>query len=160
MAVETGEQAPSLNGLAAAAAPGGSATGADSGQSGVDRSLAARRMLGFSGACRSQDVYAVIEDSGRQFRVREGDVVDADLRDLPEGATELEFERVLLVSDEGDVKVGAPLVEGAKVIASILNAEAKGPKVQSFFWRRRKGVRRKVGQRPKYIQVKITKIVP
>ena len=104
-------------------------------------------------------MYAVIEDSGRQFRVSEGDVVNADLRELPDGATELEFDRVLLVSDDSGVKVGTPLVEGAKVLAAIMDAEAKGPKVQKFYWRRRKDSRRKVGHRQKYIQVRITKIV-
>ena len=104
-------------------------------------------------------MYAVIEDSGQQFRVSEGDVVNADLRDLAEDATELEFGRVLLLSDDSGVKVGTPLVEGAKVVATIIDREAKGPKVQKFYWRRRKASRRKVGHRQKYVQVRVTKIV-
>ena len=104
-------------------------------------------------------MYAVIEDSGQQFRVSEGDVVNADLRDLAEDATELEFDRVLLVSDEKGVKVGTPLVKGAKVVAAIIDREAKGPKVYNYHWRRRKNSRRKMGHRQKYIQVRVTKIV-
>ena len=103
-------------------------------------------------------MYAVIEDSGSQFRVSEGDVLSVDLRELPEDAKELEFDRVLLVSGE-DVKVGTPVVEGAKVIAEVLDSFQKGPKVYIYRWRRRKSSRRKTGHRQKFIQVRITKIV-
>ena len=104
-------------------------------------------------------MYAVIEDSGQQFRVCEGDVVNVDVRDLPENAKEMEFPRVLLVSNEGDVKIGTPLVSDAKVVAEILDEEFKGQKVHIFKFRRRKHSRRKTGHRQKYIQVRITKIV-
>jgi len=108
---------------------------------------------------RRVDVYAVIEDSGQQFRVAEGDVLKVDLRDLGDEATELEFPRVLLVSGEGDVKVGTPLVEGAKVLADILDPEAKGPKVYVQRMRRRKAYRKKTGHRQKYLQVRVKQIV-
>ena len=104
-------------------------------------------------------MYAVIEDRGQQFRVCEGDVVNVDVRDLPEDAKELEFPRVLLVSTEGNVKIGTPLVGDAKVVGEILDDEFKGEKVQIFKFRRRKHSRRKTGHRQKYIQVRITKIV-
>jgi large subunit ribosomal protein L21 len=103
-------------------------------------------------------VYAIIEDSGQQFRINEGDVMNVDLRDLAEDAKEITFDRVLLVSNEGDVKVGTPLVEGASVTAEIVDPNAKGPKVYSYHWRRRKNSRRKTGHRQKYITVKISKI--
>jgi len=103
-------------------------------------------------------VYAVIEDSGQQFRVNEGDVLSIDLRDLAEGVDKIVFDRVLLVSDDGNVRVGTPTVKGAKVEASIIDPLAKGPKVQIYKWRRRKNSRRKTGHRQKYIQVRITKI--
>ena len=103
-------------------------------------------------------MYAVIEDSGQQFRVSEGDVVNVDLRDLPEDASQIEFDRVLLVGGEGEAKVGTPLVEGAKVTAEILSPELKGPKVTHHYWRRRKGSRKRIGHRQKYTQVRITKI--
>jgi large subunit ribosomal protein L21 len=90
--------------------------------------------------------------------VTEGDVIDVDLRDLADDAKELQFEKVLLVSQEGSVKVGTPLVDGAKVTASIVEAEAKGPKVQIYRWRRRKNSRRKTGPRQKYVRVQVTKI--
>lgn len=104
-------------------------------------------------------MYAVIEDSGQQFRVCEGDVLNVDLRGLPDEAVEVEFGRVLLVSDEGEVKVGTPLVAGAKVLAQIVEAEKKGPKVYICRLRRRKSSRKKTGHRQKYLQVRITKIV-
>jgi len=104
-------------------------------------------------------VYAVIEDSGQQFRVSEGDVLNVDVRELAEDAKQIEFNRVLLVSGEGDVKVGVPLVEGAKVLAEIIDAEAQGPKLYHFHWRRRKHSRRRTGSRQDFIEVRITKIV-
>ena len=103
-------------------------------------------------------VYAVIEDSGTQFRVSQGDVLNVDLRDVPEDASEIEFDRVLLVGGD-DVKVGTPLVKGAKVVAEILAAEAKGPKMHVYHWRRRKNSRRKIGHRQRYCQVRIKEIV-
>ena len=104
-------------------------------------------------------MYAVIEDSGQQFRVCEGDVLDVDLRDLADDAEKIEFDRVLLVSDEGDVKVGTPLVAGAKVVAEVIDARAKGPKLRVYHLRRRKASRRKAGHRQKYVRVRIAKIV-
>lgn len=104
-------------------------------------------------------MYAVIEDSGQQFRVAEGDVLNVDLRETGEGATEIEFDRVLLIGGEGEVKVGTPLVSGAKVQAEILQARMKGQKVQIFHRRRRKASRKKIGHRQKFMQVKVTKIV-
>ena len=103
-------------------------------------------------------MYAIIEDSGQQFRVSEGDVVDVDLRELPDEATEVQFDRVLLISADDSVKVGTPLVDGAKVTATIVDPLAKGPKVYNYYWRRRKGSRRKTGHRQKYLRVKITGI--
>ena len=104
-------------------------------------------------------MYAIIEDSGQQFRVREGDVLDVDLRELPEEAKQIEFDRVLLTSSDGDVKVGTPLVDGAKVIAEILDPGLKGKKVHIYRWRRRKASRRKIGHRQKYLSVRVTRIV-
>ena len=104
-------------------------------------------------------MYAIIEDSGQQFRVSEGDVLDVDLRDLAEDAQEVEFDRILLVSGDGDVKVGTPLVDGAKVVAKVVDPTAKGPKLQIYHWRRRKASRKKTGHRQKFLRVQVTKIV-
>ncbi|MBN1941870.1 MAG: 50S ribosomal protein L21 [Phycisphaerae bacterium] len=103
-------------------------------------------------------MYAVIEDSGQQFRVSEGDILDVDLRDLPDGAETVEFDRVLLVGGEKAAKVGTPLVAKAKVVGEILDPEFKGPKVHHYDLRRRKASKRKVGHRQKYLRVRISKI--
>ncbi len=104
-------------------------------------------------------MYAIIEDSGQQFKVSEGDVIEVDLRELSEGATTLEFDKVLLVSDGKKLKVGTPVLAGAKVVAGIEDELHAGPKVQSFKYKRRKGYRKRIGHRQKYIQVKVTQIV-
>ncbi len=104
-------------------------------------------------------MYAVIEDSGKQFRVSEGDVLQVDLRELAEDAKQIEFDRVLLVATEGNVQVGTPLVKGAKVVADITDALLKGPKLFHWYWKRRKHSDKKIGHRQKFIQVKISKIV-
>ena len=103
-------------------------------------------------------MYAVIEDSGQQFRVSEGDVLDVDLRTLAEEETQVQFDRVLLVSDESGVKVGTPLVDGATVAAEVVDPEVKGVKVHSYYLRRRKASRKKTGHRQRYLRVRITKI--
>ena len=74
-------------------------------------------------------MYAVIEDSGQQFQVQEVDVLDVDLRDLAEDQTEIEFDRVLLVSGDGSVSVGTPVVAGAKVLAEIVDPLKSGDKI-------------------------------
>ena len=103
-------------------------------------------------------MYAVIEDSGQQFRVSEGDVLDVDTRDLAENAKELTFERILLVSGEKVVTVGTPLVKGASVTAEILDPLHKGKKIHIYYWRRRKSSKKKIGHRQKYLRVRVTGI--
>lgn len=102
-------------------------------------------------------MYAVIEDSGRQFRVSQGDVLDVDLRELADGAETITFDRVLVVSDEGQTRVGTPLVDGAKVEASLVD-EVAGEKIYIHRWRRRKNSRRRTGHRQRYLRVQVTKI--
>ncbi len=104
-------------------------------------------------------MYAVIEDSGQQFRVSEGDVLNIDLCNVDEEAKEVQFDRVLLVNDDKEVKVGTPLVAGAKVVAEILAPMVKGTKLHIYHWRRRKSSRKKTGHRQKFTRVRITKIV-
>ena len=106
---------------------------------------------------RSLTVYAIIEDSGTQIMVRPGDVIEIDPRtDGSEPKGDLVFDRVLSVSNE-DGKggtVGKPYVEGATVAAEII-AEKKGEKLVSVRFKRRKGMRRKMGHRQQYLTVRI-----
>ena len=100
-------------------------------------------------------MYAVIETGGKQYRVQAGDVIDVER--LPEDGSQIVFDRVLLVGDESDVRVGNPLVEGAEVHAERLR-EVRGPKVTVFKMKRRKGYRRKTGHRQNLLQVEIKDI--
>jgi len=103
-------------------------------------------------------VYAIFEDGGRQYRVQPGETIDIDLKDLPEDQQTLEFERVLLVGAGEDVRIGTPLVEGARVVAKVLG-EVKGPKLHIYKIKRRKGYRLKKGHRQGYLRVQIDEIV-
>jgi large subunit ribosomal protein L21 len=103
-------------------------------------------------------VYAIISDGAHQYRVEEGQVFEVQRKDLPEDAETIEFDRVLLVGDvEDGPKIGQPVVEGAKVTASILG-EIKGDKIVIHKRRPRKRYRRKSGHRQRYLQVKVDKI--
>ncbi len=101
-------------------------------------------------------MYAIIEDSGTQFRVEQGQTLQVDLRDAAAGSS-LTFDRVLLVGDEKGVRVGKPVVEGAKVTAEVVGTAA-GPKIEVVQVRRRKRSRRHIGHRQHYLTVRITGI--
>ena len=101
-------------------------------------------------------MYAIIEDQGRQYTVRQGDVVDVDLRDATEKES-LVFERVLMVRDDSDTRVGTPTLKGARVVATVLG-EVKGQKIVVRKFKRRKNYRRKQGHRQRYTRVRIESI--
>lgn len=100
--------------------------------------------------------YAIIQAGGRQYRVQPGDVVDVELLGVEPGQKTV-FEEVLLAADDSGVKIGTPLVKGAKVTAEVLE-ERKGPKLISYKFRRRKGYHRTVGHRQKLSRVKVGEI--
>ncbi len=101
-------------------------------------------------------MYAIIVDGGRQYRVEPGMEVDVDYRDIASGES-ITFEKVLAVSSDSGMTLGAPTVEGAKVTASVL-----GPKqdkkiyVQKF--RRRKHSKSRTGHRQLHTRVRIEEI--
>jgi len=101
-------------------------------------------------------MYAIIEDQGRQYTVRQGDLVRLDLRDATEKES-IVFDRVLMVRDDNETKVGTPTLAGAKVIATVVG-EVKGIKVVVRKFKRRKNYRRKQGHRQRYTQVRIESI--
>jgi large subunit ribosomal protein L21 len=102
-------------------------------------------------------MFAVISDRGRQTGVRVGDVVACDFhRPWKEGET-VSFDQVLLIADEGTVRVGRPTLEGARVQGRVLGS-LRSPKTVSMRFKRRKNVRRKRGHRQSYTQVEITAI--
>lgn len=101
-------------------------------------------------------MYAIIEDSGRQFKVTSGDRILID-RAYDAAVDSVTFDRVLLVGGDGAPRVGAPTVAGATVSAEVVR-EAKGPKITIQKHKRRKGYDRKIGHRQHYVEVKITSI--
>ncbi len=102
-------------------------------------------------------MYAIIEDGAHQYKVAAGTKLDVQLHDLADQQQTIEFDKVLLVNDDGNVKVGQPYIPGAKVTASI-EGELKGDKITIIKFRRRKNYRRKQGHRQKYLRVAIDKI--
>ena len=100
-------------------------------------------------------MYAIIEDSGTQFKVTAGDTIKID-RKVGDDEKTVTFDRVLLVAGEGSPKVGSPIA-GATVTAEVIGA-VKGPHVDSIKHRRRKGYYKKIGHRQKYTSVKISAI--
>jgi len=101
-------------------------------------------------------MYAVIKTGGKQYRVSQGDVLKVEKLDGEVGAS-VEIGSVLAVGEGDGIKVGAPMVEGAKVIAEIV-AQGKNKKVISFKKRRRKGYTKKQGHRQLFTSIKIQDI--
>jgi large subunit ribosomal protein L21 len=101
-------------------------------------------------------MYAVFEDGSRQYRVSEGDVVRLDYREADVGAR-LEFNRVLLYAGGPDMHIGQPVVEGARVLADVVEHPTTKLYIQHF--RRRKTYRRLRGHRQPYTSVRIRHIL-
>lgn len=101
-------------------------------------------------------MYAVIKTGGKQYRVSKDDVVTIEKVPGDAGAT-IEFDQVLMIGSGADVKIGAPVVSGAKVIAELVE-QSRGPKLIAFKKRRRKNSRRKKGHRQDLSVVRITDI--
>ena len=101
-------------------------------------------------------MYAIIEDSGHQLRVEQGQELEIDYRDIPTGQ-EVVFDRVLAYRDDEGLKLGRPTLPSATVTAEVLGV-AQGPKLVIQKFRRRKTYRRKTGHRQMYTRVRINKI--
>ena len=101
-------------------------------------------------------MYAIIATGGKQYKVAEGDVILVEKLDAAEGES-YEFDSVLAVSD-GELTIGTPVVEGAKVTATVL-AQTKGKKVIVYKYKRKSGYHKKNGHRQQYTKLKIDSIV-
>lgn len=101
-------------------------------------------------------MYAVIKSGGKQYRVEEGQTLKLEKIEVPTGES-VDFDQVLLVADGDDVKVGAPLVDGAKVSAEVVS-HGRGEKVRIIKFRRRKHHMKRQGHRQWFTEVKITGI--
>jgi large subunit ribosomal protein L21 len=93
-----------------------------------------------------------------QYRVEQGQQIDLALLDSAEPGSEIELDEVLLVSGDETVRVGSPLVEGARVRARVLG-DVKGEKILVFRYRNKKRFRRRKGHRQQYTRVQIDEIV-
>jgi len=100
-------------------------------------------------------MYAVVETSGHQYRVEEGATLRLD-RMTGEVGQEITFDRVLLVKGD-EVQIGTPVVDGAKVVGTIVR-HTKGAKLIALKFKRRKGHHRRVGFRAQYTDVRIERI--
>ncbi|MBS1473489.1 50S ribosomal protein L21 [Massiliimalia massiliensis] len=101
-------------------------------------------------------MYAVIETGGKQYRVNEGDVIFIEKLDVEENAA-VAFDKVVAVSTDEGLKVGAPYVNGAVVNATALK-NGKGKKITVFTYKPKKSSSRKMGHRQAYTQVRIESI--
>ena len=101
-------------------------------------------------------MYAVIATGGKQYRVEKGTILQVEKLDAEPGAT-VEFGEVLLVGDGENIKVGAPLLKGGKVSATV-EKHGKGEKKVIVKFRRRKHYLRQGTHRQQFTQVKITGI--
>ena len=104
-------------------------------------------------------MYAIVEINGQQFKAEEGKKLFVHhIKDVEAGQT-VEFDKVLLVDKDGSITVGAPAVEGAKVVVEVVNPLVKGDKVIVFKMKRRKDYRKKNGHRAQFTEVSIKSVI-
>jgi len=102
-------------------------------------------------------IYAIIETGGKQYRVTQGQTIDVERLAVAEGDS-IDLEKVLLIADGDKVTVGAPVVEGAKVMATS-QGEGKGKKVTVFKYKPKVRYRKKTGHRQFYTRLVIDQII-
>lgn len=104
-------------------------------------------------------MYVIVEIQGQQFKAEAGKKIFVHhIQDAENGAT-VEFDKVLLVDKDGVITVGAPTVEGAKVVCEVVSPLVKGDKVLVFHKKRRKGYRKLNGHRQQFTEMTIKEVV-
>lgn len=104
-------------------------------------------------------MYAIVEIQGQQFKAEAGKKLFVHhMVEAEKGAT-VEFDKVLLVDNEGAITVGAPTVEGAKVVCEVVTEMVKGDKVLVFHKKRRKGYRKLNGHRQQFSEILIKSVI-
>ena len=101
-------------------------------------------------------MYAVIKTGGKQYRVQQGDVIFVEKINA-QADEAVTFDEVLLVGNDGETKIGTPVVEGAKVEGKVL-AQVKSKKIVVYKYKAKKNERKKQGHRQPYTKVEITAI--
>ena len=105
-------------------------------------------------------MYAIVEIQGQQFKAEAGKKLYVNyLGENTKEGDQVDFEKVLLIDADGDVKVGVPTVEGAKVVCEVITPLVKGDKVIVFKKKRRKGYRRLNGHRQYFTRVVIKDVI-
>jgi large subunit ribosomal protein L21 len=102
-------------------------------------------------------MYAIIETGGKQYKVQEGDIVLVEKLAIEDGE-KVNFDKVLLMSDDSDLRPGKPYVEGAVVEGTVLG-QGKAKKIIVYKYKAKKNIRKKQGHRQPYTKVMIDKIV-
>jgi len=102
-------------------------------------------------------VYAVVQTGGRQFRVQPEEKVRIPKLEIPVGGT-IEFDRVLMIEDGGTVRVGTPVLDGARVVAEVLS-QGRDAKILVFHKKKRKRYQKKNGHRQPFTEIRIQSIV-
>ena len=102
-------------------------------------------------------MYAIVEVLGQQFKVEAGRRVYVHRMETAERGSQIELDKVLLIDNEGNITVGAPVIEGAKVVAEVLS-HVRGEKVLVFHKKRRKGYRKLNGHRQNFTELMIKEI--
>ncbi|OUR71764.1 50S ribosomal protein L21 [Methylophaga sp. 41_12_T18] len=101
-------------------------------------------------------MYAIVATGGKQYRVKEGETLRIEKLSAEAGET-VELDKVLMVGEGDDVKIGAPYLEGAKVTATVAS-NGRADKVKIIKFRRRKHHRKQMGHRQSYTEIEITGI--
>ena len=98
-------------------------------------------------------MYAVIETGGKQYRVSEGDVITVEKLNVEDGAN-VELDKVLILGEGSDIKVGTPYIDGAKIMGRVVE-NGKAKKVVIFKYKSKKDYRKKQGHRQPYTMIEI-----
>jgi large subunit ribosomal protein L21 len=104
-------------------------------------------------------MYAIVEINGQQFKAEAGKKLFVHHIQGAEAGATVEFDKVLLVDNDGNITVGAPVVEGAKVVCEVKTELVKGEKVLVFHKKRRKGYRKLNGHRQQFSEIIVREVV-
>jgi large subunit ribosomal protein L21 len=113
--------------------------------------------LSLANIAEEKVMYAVVETGGKQYKVSAGETIQVEKLPLQVGQ-QVELDRVLLVSEEGQVRVGDPTVEGARVMATVAG-QGKSRKVIVFKYKPHNRYRRKAGHRQTHTRLRIDQII-
>lgn len=102
-------------------------------------------------------MYVIVDIQGQQFKVQQDQKLFVHRINADRGS-EVEFEKVMLIDNDGDVRVGAPVIDGAKVVVEVIS-HVKGDKVLVFKKKKRKGYRKLNGHRQQFSEVRVKEII-